>query len=548
MGWSQPQVMAVIDVRLQGEAKKYFSIEERNYLSNMIRGQALQSFGKSVEILSQEKYQKLVRANSEGCNQAGCFPGFISQIGAELGVQPTIAYAFGTLKMTLEIADDKSTIGTRTLSAPATEEGKNQLGEQVEATAKELFLEASARMGIIPTVMTNSKKSSSAITKIVNFEFLDGAAALLIDNQVACSSKKKCRKELSAGSHSVLVSREGFHDSSWVINIPADSSVRTDSLQFYLSLVANQGLLLLRAKDSLTNDALEAEVWFDDMRQGVTPGQFNVNSRVKSIELRLPAYKEYVVSARPADGQKQIVLASMTSKGPLDRSDDVFIPKGCFTMGDIEGNNYYNKPHRVCLNEFFMERTEVSQKQFLDMMHVNPSKYHQDGIYGPVESVTWLQASQYCEYLGKKLPTEAQWEYAAKAGSDSSWFWVSPLINRDDTVEAHRYARYNSGYYDRLQPNISEFREPNGFGLYDMQGNVSEWVADIYDEDYYKESPVSNPTGPQAKDPQIETTRVYRGGDVLDDFDEIRLDLRHHAKENDSDIYNALIGFRCVSR
>ena len=146
--FAQDKMMAIVDVQLQGEAKNYFSVDEKQYLSTAIRAQASKVLGSQVEILSQAKYKALVKGNSEGCSEAGCFAGFIKEIGVDLGMQPTVSHAFGKLKMTLEVADSKTTLASRTLSFEANEAGKNKLGEDVDAEARELFTEVAARLGL----------------------------------------------------------------------------------------------------------------------------------------------------------------------------------------------------------------------------------------------------------------------------------------------------------------------------------------------------------------------------------------------------------------
>lgn len=159
----EQKMMAVIDVQLQGDAKKYFSSEERQYLSTAIRGQASQILGDKVEILSKANFEKLVRANVEGCSEAGCFAGFIKEIGVDLGMQPNISYAFGDLTLTMEIADKKATIASRSLSAKPTEEGKNELGKQAIVLARELFQEAIVRLKL-----EGKKKKKKPITETVD--------------------------------------------------------------------------------------------------------------------------------------------------------------------------------------------------------------------------------------------------------------------------------------------------------------------------------------------------------------------------------------------
>lgn len=161
---AQENMMAVIDVQIQGEAKKFISLEEQRYLSSAIRGQASHILGNKFQILSQANYKKLVKANADGCSEAGCFAGFIAEIGVDLGVQPTITYAFGKLKMTIEVADKVVSIGTRTMSVPPTEDGKNELGELAEQNAKELFFEVAQKLSVpITTPKVNENISNSKI-------------------------------------------------------------------------------------------------------------------------------------------------------------------------------------------------------------------------------------------------------------------------------------------------------------------------------------------------------------------------------------------------
>src|SRR5437899_167917 len=122
----------------------------------------------------------------------------------------------------------------------------------------------------------------------------------------------------------------------------------------------------------------------------------------------------------------------------------------------------------------------------------NPSHFHGEQL--PVETVTWNQAKRYCEAVGGRLPTEAEWEYAARAGN-----------------EASRYGNLNEiAWYDNNSDHKTHDvgqKQANRWGLYDMLGNVWEWVGDWYDEKYYAKSPSVDPTGPTSG-----KYRVVRGG------------------------------------
>lgn len=145
---AQEKLMAVIDVQLQGDSRKYFTDDEKRFMSSSIRSQASQILGGHVEILSQASFKKLVKANQEGCSEAGCFAGFIAEIGVDMGMQPTVFMIGKELKMTLEIADNRATIASRTLSVKLGKDCSAQLIQLAETASRELFLEARTRLSL----------------------------------------------------------------------------------------------------------------------------------------------------------------------------------------------------------------------------------------------------------------------------------------------------------------------------------------------------------------------------------------------------------------
>ncbi len=146
--FAQDKLMAVIDVQLQGDSRKFFTEDEKRFLSSSIRSQASQILGGQVEILSQASFRKLVKANQEGCSEAGCFAGFIAEIGVDMGMQPTVFVIGKELKMTLEIADNRATIASRTLSVKLGKDCSAQMIQLAESAARDLFLEARTRMSL----------------------------------------------------------------------------------------------------------------------------------------------------------------------------------------------------------------------------------------------------------------------------------------------------------------------------------------------------------------------------------------------------------------
>jgi formylglycine-generating enzyme len=186
----------------------------------------------------------------------------------------------------------------------------------------------------------------------------------------------------------------------------------------------------------------------------------------------------------------------MTPPQPLKDMEMVLVKGGCYQMGDIFGDGDENeKPvHEVCVKDFYIGKYPVTQIEWAAVMMTNPAREPSCGTTCPIENVSWNEAQEFIRKLGQRtgkayrLPTEAEWEYAARSGGKSEkWAGTS------EEKELGDYAWYynNSGY--RSHP-VGQ-KKPNGLGLYDMTGNVWEWMSDWYDESYYAESPRDEPQG-----------------------------------------------------
>jgi sulfatase modifying factor 1 len=197
------------------------------------------------------------------------------------------------------------------------------------------------------------------------------------------------------------------------------------------------------------------------------------------------------------------------SSGPEDTAAEdgmVLIPAGTFTMGSEDAAD--TKPtHEVFLNSFYIDKYEVTnaqyQKFFEETGRIAPEFWGMDRYSSgpdspdcPVMGISWTEAKAYAEWCGKRLPTEAEWEYAARGGLSGEKYANGGSL--DSTV---------CNYWESSGPRPVGGYAPNGYGLYDMQGNVAEWCSDIYGYDFYSASPDSNPTGPEKG-----KFRVIRGG------------------------------------
>ncbi len=209
----------------------------------------------------------------------------------------------------------------------------------------------------------------------------------------------------------------------------------------------------------------------------------------------------------------------------------VSIPAGCFEMGSPSGQGFEDESprHLVCLSGFRMDATEVTQGTYQNVMGNNPSHYDDCGPDCPVGGVDWYDANDYCRRVGKRLPTEAEWEYAVRAGSATEYFWG------DDPSSAGRFVWFhpNSDY----TPHPVGQKLANPWGLYDMAGNVWEWVSDWKGD--YPSSSQRDPGGPSSGG-----YRVVRGGSWSDGATDIRSAYRLGLMP---DQRHGFMGFRCVS-
>lgn len=218
-------------------------------------------------------------------------------------------------------------------------------------------------------------------------------------------------------------------------------------------------------------------------------------------------------------GIKNIEKKNATPPVPDDGL--VFVPGGTFTMGcSSEQQDCYDseKPaHKVTVSDFYIGRYEVTQKLWTDVMGNNPSSFKNcDNC--PVEQVSWEDVQEFLKKLNQKypgrnyrLPTEAEWEYAARGGGKAVLFGNGK--NTADPKEINFDGDWNPTTYsikglDRGKTvPVGSLNSPNALGLHDMSGNVWEWCSDWYGSDYYQNSPAKDPTGPSSG-----SSRVLRGG------------------------------------
>ncbi len=264
-----------------------------------------------------------------------------------------------------------------------------------------------------------------------------------------------------------------------------------------------------------------------------------------------PADSEPV--AAPATAQQageQIYLPLAVQAHPAI-TEEVLIPAGSFQMGCDSNNSaetcdFTEQPlHMVTLDTYYIDKYEVTNARYKACVDAGQcttpgesSSYSRLSYYGnaafndyPVIYVNWYQATAFCTWAGKRLPTEAEWEKAARGASDTCTYpWgnsapISTLLNYASNVgDTTQVGAYPAG--------------ASPYGVMDMAGNVYEWVNDRYGGDYYSVSPISNPQGPATA-----TARVFRGGSWSNYGSYVRAAFRFY---NYPEYWVNILGFRCV--
>jgi len=237
------------------------------------------------------------------------------------------------------------------------------------------------------------------------------------------------------------------------------------------------------------------------------------------------------------------------------------IPAGEFKMGDNKGPRNERPEHMVWLDTYFIDQYEVTMERYQKFVdetnHDFPPLWDDGAAFEeaadrPAVGMAWDSAKAYCEWVGKRLPTEAEWEKAARGtdGRRYPWGHMQPFVD---------FARYNLGttgwvgYAITLAPVTSGVTgmsirhglkegTKSPYGLYHMAGNASEWVADWYERNYYEKSPKRNPQGPGTGE-----KKIFRGGSWEDPPKRLRVTARASAEPNfPVDANDLTIGFRCA--
>lgn len=239
-------------------------------------------------------------------------------------------------------------------------------------------------------------------------------------------------------------------------------------------------------------------------------------------------------------------MSSQVEANPY--SEMASIPAGEFVMGssDKKAKSNENPSHLVYLDSFYIDKFEVSFKEFEEYLAANPKQYptitgwvdrkaRPDMLNKPVFGFQWKRCKKYCEWKGKRLPTEAEWERAAKGLEGRNYPWGNEPPD-DKRANFGNCCFIQKGSVLSPVDNFDNGKSPEG--VYNLGGNVAEWVHDWYDKKYYEKSPYKNPKGPVKG-----KHHVIRGGA----WNSLPVYLRSTSRYGDSDAKDYYgIGCRCA--
>ena len=297
----------------------------------------------------------------------------------------------------------------------------------------------------------------------------------------------------------------------------------------------------------------DAEVEIDRVYSGTTPlNAKGLDSGQVTVKVKKKGYQDWQRRVSIEQGRESRIFAELKTEQKTG-TGMVSIPAGEFRMGSKEGGSDEKPVHTVYLDQFLIDKQETTVADYRKCVDAGKCDQPKTGGYynwgktgrdrHPINGVDWFNAKKYCEYAGKRLPTEAEWERAASWKNGKKYKYPSgkSSVSCADAVmdDGNKYGGSDADGCgkDRTWPVGSKPKEING--TYDMAGNVWEWVLDWYDSDYYSRSPRSNPQGPDSG-----SNRVFRGGG----WGSTASDLRGANRSNyvpSHRYYN--LGFRCVA-
>jgi len=439
---------------------------------------------------------------------------------------------------------------------------------------------------VLRAVVTSHRgvSDSEEITiRVVNFTSFSGIITNFLDEplkSVPVKFRKWSTKTDSSGvflfksipqEEDTLKIRKDFH-------VPVDTIITPDSTHYFKKALR---IIKISAPENFIVEKLRENsvtLMWDTMShvpvlksftilRGNSPASLSIMT--ENIDPKASHYEDINVSREDIYFYKIFCVNSENVAGDTAftayRDDMCYVPAGEFEMGSSSGDMDESPVHTVFLESYFIDKYEVSNGKFAeflsspgnDIYYNKRMKIIRDGtryvpIAGyerhPVFNVTWHAAENYAQFFGKRLPTEAEWEKAARGYSNRLFPWGDEITPQraNYATQTHPFNRCNppttpSGFYDgNFHSGYQTERGFSPFGVYDLAGNVWEWVQDWYQSDFYSNSATNNPV---ADVPSQDSTRVLRGGGWINEIYFLRNANRFKASGN---FTNNVIGFRCA--
>jgi formylglycine-generating enzyme required for sulfatase activity len=384
----------------------------------------------------------------------------------------------------------------------------------------------------------NLKVDPSTIPGVLKLLVSPADANILINNE------KRIGKEINLlkGKYKIEIKKDGYFDYTTELNVEPNKIYTIDITlkprlgNLFVEVEPNNSEVIIRKNNAEIQRFTGAKI-IKDLPCGqyeltVSSAGFIEERRLSRINEKDTTYEKFVLVSVNSDIK---MPESMTVQKYNKLSDNmVFVKGGTFEMGNNNGYDDEKPVHTVFLDDFYICKYEVSQAEWIDVMGNNPSYFKGEKL--PVTNVSWNMVDIFIKKLNEKtgkkyrLPTEAEWEYAAKGGAlskgcmfsgSNSYLKVGWIIDNSE---------------GKIKPVGS--KEPNELGIFDMTGNVWEWCADWSKEDYYVISPKDNPLGPSKGD-----NKVFRGGSCQNFATDCRVSARFWA---DPTYVDPAGGFRLV--
>jgi iron(II)-dependent oxidoreductase len=327
----------------------------------------------------------------------------------------------------------------------------------------------------------------------------------------------------------------------------------------YFSTKSHFGVYLNVAKAGYETQVIKLDPAYKEIHVILQPKPFDDTTAQKSKDLTWRAGTDFsqvkglpegfddspktdiisqTASQHSTDTKKKGVLRDLNKKNSK-YPGMVYIPPGDFIMGNNRGNADEKPEHRVYLKGYFIDTTEVTNSEYRKFLkatdHYPPNFLSDPDLNGPdqpVVGVSWEDANAYANWVGKRLPTEAEWEKAARGTKK----WEYPFGHHADDNQVNKFGKSDGYPYTAPVDKFPEGKSP--YGLYQMAGNVQEWCADWYQANLYTIMAVRNPQGPNSG-----KYKIIRGGSWGDEVENLTTTKRWYKSYTSSDYKT---GFRCA--